>query len=54
MFELTETYSQTGEPKSQLASNIIHIIKDVSNSYSLSSAASSHSGSFITYSIIGR
>jgi hypothetical protein len=53
MFELTETYSQAGEPKSQLASNIIHIIKDVSNSYSLSSAAS-HSGTFITYLIIGR
>ena len=49
----TESYSQTDVTKSQSAPNTIHIIKDASNSYALSSG-SSHIGSFDTsYMIIG-
>ena len=50
---ITESYSQTVETKSQLASTTIHITKDASNSYALSSG-SSHIGSFdTTYTIVG-
>ena len=50
---ITESYSQTVETKSQSASNTIHITKDASNSYALSSS-SSHIGSFDTiYTIVG-
>ena len=50
---ITESYSQTVETKSQSVSNTIHITKDASNSYALSSG-SSHIGSFdTTYTIIG-
>jgi len=49
---ITESYSQTVETKSQSASNTIHITKDASNSYALSSS-SSHIGSFdTTYTIV--
>jgi len=50
---ITESYSQTVETKSQSASNAIHITKDASNSFALSSG-SSHIGSFdTTYTIVG-
>jgi hypothetical protein len=49
----TESYSQTDATKSQSSINTVHIIKDASNSYALSSG-SSHIGTFDTsYMIIG-
>jgi|ERR1044072_90982 len=49
----TESYSQTDATKSQSSINTVHIIKDASNSYALSSG-SAHIGTFDTsYMIIG-
>ena len=50
---IVESYSQTGELQSKLSASTIHITKDASNSYALSSG-SSQIGTFdTTYTILG-
>ena len=50
---IVESYAQTGELQSKLSASTIHITKDASNSYALSSG-SSQIGTFdTTYTILG-
>ena len=53
LMEIVETYAQTSELQSKLPASTIHITKDASNSYVLSSG-SSQIGTFdTTYTILG-